>query len=201
VCFHCKKELRKTRKGKLEELTIKHGHYVHIGCRNQSITTLGYDILEKSKHKIEYDYSKTDMNKYNVVRISLSTLELLTSDEEYNDTNNINLDAGEPYRKLQILIIDDKYYAVIDHRSAYMSRENLSRKQIDHGAHYGITWSGDIYERLFYGPVECVPGGSAFGWDYNHYCLSLFPGGVNGIVPLKYIYKNIKNIIAGESDY
>lgn len=199
LCVHCKKKIRITKSGEEELLTLKYGYYVHCGCRNKNLSIPEEDLI--SKYGVKQDYSTTDLTKYDIVNITLSDLFLLSSDEEYNDHNYEKIDEGEPYRKLQLLIITnlngDKYYSVICLRTVYISTINLSRSQINNGSHYDITWSGLINEMLYYGPVECFPQSRAHGWDYNHIRNITLIG--NSIVPLKYIYKNITDIILNRS--
>jgi hypothetical protein len=125
----------------------------------------------------------------------LSTLKSIASKEEYRDSKQEILDRDEPDRKVQILIIDEKYYAVIKNRTAYMSITNLSKEQIRQGVCREINWKGDLNDHLFsFEKRECIPGSVGYGWDYN-YC------GVRtdcpDIVPLKYIYRNILHCITG----
>ena len=208
-CLICGEETRRTKKGGLEPVSNKKGFIAHVGCTNKNPSFRPTEAMAMAQNdKIILDCSNTNWDNYDIIKITLDELKRMTSEEVFNEKI---MDGEYKDRNLVILYITDgnnKYHAVICGRTAYILKKGLSREQIKSiERHVFVTWSGTINQRLFYGPIPELTLQYALGWDYNHFSIPRPLEDMNSplrvrnrqqrdtVVPLKYIYKTIVDIL------
>lgn len=138
-------------------------------------------------------------------RVTLAFLKALasTNDYDYKDHEYVSWEDAAENHDWKLLLIDEKYIAITLFSTVYFNINGLNKRVVDNQCHGGVTFKGKgekiaLPKNLINEIVTFDPNYKLHGWDYSHEPMNstlIRPFGMVKIVPYKYMYYDLVNII------